>query len=90
MTSQKILRTRTGPLRTRVGPGLQSGPKSVRSGPVLGPFVVLGLDLQTLAISTSQHPIRSAPTDIAMKRNGKRDRDATLSLQTFKVGDALT
>ena len=50
MTFHKILRTRTGPLRTRVGPGLQSGPKSVWSSPVLGLFVVLGLDLRTLLL----------------------------------------
>ena len=49
LTSHKTLRTRTGPLRTRVGPGLRSGPKSVQSSPVLGLFAVLGLDLQTLA-----------------------------------------
>ena len=55
LTSPKILRTRTGPLRTRVGPGLQSGPKSVRSGPVLGLFAVLGLDLRTLPTIAYRH-----------------------------------
>jgi len=41
------------------------------------------------AICTSEHPICSAPTDIAMKGNGKGDSDATLSLQVFKVYDTL-
>ena len=51
MTSHKALRTRTGPLRTRVGPGLQSSPKSAQPSPVLGLFAVLGLDLQTLCLA---------------------------------------
>ena len=42
------------------------------------------------AISTPQHPICSAPMNIAMERDGKRDCDAVLHLQTFKVGNALT
>ena len=60
LTSHKTLRTRTGPLRTRVGPGLRSGPKSVQSGPVLGLFAVLGLDLRTLLASCHcQHRLRA-------------------------------
>jgi len=37
----------------------------------------------------SKHPIGSAPADIAMKGNGKGDSEAALSLQVFKICDAL-
>ena len=62
LISHKILRTRTGPLRTRVGPGLQSGPKSVQSSLVLGLFAVLGLDLQTLPLTSSVNGVRICTT----------------------------
>ena len=41
-------------------------------------------------ICTSKHPICSAPMDIAMKRDGKGDGNAALSLQAFEICNALS
>ena len=47
------------------------------------------VDWLTEAISTSKHSIHSAPVDIAMERDSKRDCDAALNLQALKVHNAL-
>ena len=40
-------------------------------------------------ISMSKHSIHSAPVDIAMERDSKRDCDAAFNLQVLKVCNAL-